>query len=128
MVKLDAASEESWIDAFGAVRQAYGGLNILVNGAGTQIPRSFPSETTLTDWRQLMSVNLDGVFLGTKHGLVLMTESQPVSGRDRPRPVRHPTGLALRSANCSVSGEYHRHRENPPARPMAQSLPSSCRG
>lgn len=79
-VELDAASEESWIEALKQVRLNYGRLNICVNGAGTQIARSFPSDTSLEDWRHLMSVNLDGVFLGTKHALALMNESNPVNG------------------------------------------------
>jgi NAD(P)-dependent dehydrogenase (short-subunit alcohol dehydrogenase family) len=34
----------------------------------------------LADWRHLMAVNLDGVFLGTKHAMAAMRDSAPVNG------------------------------------------------
>jgi len=77
---LDAADETSWQDVMAAVRARYGRLNIAVNSAGTNAGRSFPTDTTLADWRLVMSVNLDGVFLGTKHQLALMRDSDPVNG------------------------------------------------
>lgn len=77
---LDAADETAWQDAMAAIRARYGRLNIAVNCAGTNVGRSFPTDTTLEDWRKVMAVNLDGVFLGTKHALALMRESAPVNG------------------------------------------------
>ena len=79
-VHLDVANEDHWISAMAVVKKRFGRLNIAVNCAGTNIARSFPSETLLTDWRALMSVNLDGVFLGTKHALAAMRDSDPVNG------------------------------------------------
>ena len=79
-VHLDVANEEHWISAMAVIKKRFGRLNIAVNCAGTNIARSFPSDTLLTDWRALMSVNLDGVFLGTKHALAAMRDSDPASG------------------------------------------------
>lgn len=79
-VHLDVAREDHWVTAIGDIRTRYGRLDIVLNGAGTNIARSFPSDTTLQDWRHLMSINLDGVFLGTKHAVAMMQESDPVSG------------------------------------------------
>jgi 3(or 17)beta-hydroxysteroid dehydrogenase len=79
-VRLDVADEDNWVSVMDSIRKRFGRLNIAVNCAGMNIPRSFPSDTTLADWRQLMSVNLDGVFLGTKHSLAAMQESDPVNG------------------------------------------------
>ncbi|MGS0758699.1 SDR family NAD(P)-dependent oxidoreductase, partial [Roseateles sp. GG27B] len=62
------------------ILQRFGRLNITVNCAGFNIARSFPTDTRLEDWRRLMSVNLDGVFLGTKHSLLAMQQSEPVNG------------------------------------------------
>ncbi|MDO9526056.1 MAG: SDR family NAD(P)-dependent oxidoreductase, partial [Gemmobacter sp.] len=77
---LDAADEASWREVMAAIRARYGRLNIAVNSAGTNVGRSFPTDTTLDDWRKVMSVNLDGLFLGTKHQLSLMRDSAPVNG------------------------------------------------
>ena len=79
-VHLDVAKEEDWSNAMALVRKRFGQLNIAVNCAGTNIARSFPTDTTLADWRALMAVNLDGVFLGTKHALAAMRDSHPVNG------------------------------------------------
>ena len=79
-LKLDVALEPDWISAMAVILQRFGRLNITVNCAGFNIARSFPTETRLEDWRRLMSVNLDGVFLGTKHSLLAMQQSEPVKG------------------------------------------------
>ena len=77
---LDVSREDDWVRAMDAVRQRFGRLDIAVNCAGLNVSRSFPSETTLEDWRRVLAVNLDGVFLGTKHALALMRENTPVKG------------------------------------------------
>ena len=79
-VHLDVADEDSWIGAMALVKKRFGQLHIAVNCAGTNIARSFPTDTSLADWRALMAVNLDGVFLGTKHALAAMRNSNPVNG------------------------------------------------
>ena len=79
-VHLDVAREDDWISAMAVIKERFGRLNIAVNSAGMSISRNFPTDTTLDDWRLLMSVNLDGVFLGTKHALAAMRDSDPVNG------------------------------------------------
>jgi 3(or 17)beta-hydroxysteroid dehydrogenase len=77
---LDTASEDDWVRAMALIEQRFQALHITVNCAGLNVGRSFPADTTLDDWRRVMSVNLDGVFLGTKHSVTLMSKSQPVNG------------------------------------------------
>lgn len=79
-VHLGAAQEDDWIRAMEGVRQRWGRLDVAVNCAGMNLQRSFPSQTSLEDWRRLIAVNLDGVSLGTKHALARMSERSPVSG------------------------------------------------
>lgn len=79
-VALDVAREEDWVAAMAQVRERHGGLHVAVNCAGINVPRYPPEATPLEDWRKLMAVNLDGVFLGTQHALRLMQETQPVNG------------------------------------------------
>ena len=79
-IRLDVAREDEWIAAMAAIKARYGRLDIAVNCAGINLARSFPTDTTLEEWRRLMSINLDGVFLGTKHALKAMRESDPVNG------------------------------------------------
>ena len=71
-VHLDVANEDQWVSAMAVIQKRFRRLNIAVNCAGINIARAFPTDTTLADWRTLMSVNLDGVFLGTKHAVAAM--------------------------------------------------------
>ena len=49
----------------------YQRLDVLVNNAGVSFTKPF-AETTIDEWRRVLSVNLDGVFLGTKHAILAM--------------------------------------------------------
>ncbi len=64
-VRLDVTDAQSWEAAVAAAKSAYGGVDILVNNAGVYIPKPI-LETTQEDFARLVSVNLEGVFLGTK--------------------------------------------------------------
>lgn len=70
-LRHDVASEEDWIATIKTTRDQFGGLDILVNNAGVALSGDVEA-TTLEQWRWLMSINLDGVFLGVKHGVAAM--------------------------------------------------------
>jgi 3(or 17)beta-hydroxysteroid dehydrogenase len=73
-IKHDVTSEDSWSAVVKQVLSEFGKLDILVNNAGVQVVKEI-AETSLEDWHGLMSVNLDGVFLGTKHAIRTMRKS-----------------------------------------------------
>jgi len=73
-IKHDVTSEDSWSAVVKEVLSKFGKLDIMVNNAGVQIIKEI-AETSLEEWRGLMSVNLEGVFLGTKHAIRAMRES-----------------------------------------------------
>ncbi len=68
---LDVSEEASWDAVIGGVARQHGRLDALVNCAGTVVVKSL-EETTLAEWRKVMSVNLDSIFLGTKAAHPLM--------------------------------------------------------
>lgn len=70
----DVAKEEDWKKVIDAVVKKFGKLDVLVNNAGVGINANI-EETTLEQWRWVMSVNLDGVFLGTKYGIEAMKKT-----------------------------------------------------
>lgn len=68
---LDVRLEESWRAAFDAVLSAAGPPHVFVNSVGISAASPL-ADTTLEEWRRVLSVNLDGAFLGTKHALRAM--------------------------------------------------------
>ena len=75
----DVADEAAWERVVAAAVERFGRLDILVNNAGVGWGGP-PEEETLERWRALMSVNLDGVFLGTKHALKAMSRDSQGRG------------------------------------------------
>ncbi|MBV9510459.1 MAG: glucose 1-dehydrogenase [Caulobacteraceae bacterium] len=75
---LDVTKEEQWIFALEEADAALGGLSVLVNNAGVFRVGDI-EKLALDDWKSMMSVNVDSVFLGTKHALKYLRENQPGS-------------------------------------------------
>ncbi len=72
--KLDVTSEDDWIAAVEFTLETYGRLDILINNAG--IYRRTPIvDTDIEEWRRIMEINSDGVFLGTKRVIPAMQRS-----------------------------------------------------
>jgi NAD(P)-dependent dehydrogenase (short-subunit alcohol dehydrogenase family) len=72
-VALDVTSEEAWETATSQVIDRFGGLDVLVNGAGIEEVKTI-ADSSLADFRRINAVNLDGVFLGVKYGMAAMRE------------------------------------------------------
>lgn len=72
-VRHDVASEADWIAAVALAKERFARVDVLVNNAGIALAGGV-EDTSLAQWRQLMAVNLDGVFLGIKHVLPAMRE------------------------------------------------------
>lgn len=73
-VKHDVSNESDWQEVIERTLKEFGKLDILVNNAGIMLSKEIEN-TTLQEWRQVMNVNLDGVFLGTKYAIGAMKKS-----------------------------------------------------
>jgi 3(or 17)beta-hydroxysteroid dehydrogenase len=67
-IKLDVTREDDWIAALEAAHGAFDRLDVLVNNAGVAVHGDV-ERTSLEQWRFVHAVNLDGTFLGCKHGI-----------------------------------------------------------
>ena len=70
-MRLDTTQEADWEAAVAATLAKFAGLDIVVNNAGIE-RLQFISETTVEEFRQVMDVNVTGVFLGCKHAVRAM--------------------------------------------------------
>ncbi|WP_067899555.1 SDR family NAD(P)-dependent oxidoreductase [Nocardia vaccinii] len=71
---LDVSDESAWRALAAQIESDHGRLDVLVNNAGIENDQLI-ADLELTTWRQLMSVNLEGVFLGCKTMLPLLKAS-----------------------------------------------------
>jgi NADP-dependent 3-hydroxy acid dehydrogenase YdfG len=77
----DVTVPESVAALFGAVRDRWGRLDLLVNNAGVSAPGGAVDKITLADWQQVVDVNLTGAFLCAQHAVKTMKAQTPQGGR-----------------------------------------------
>jgi NAD(P)-dependent dehydrogenase (short-subunit alcohol dehydrogenase family) len=98
-VPTDVRDESSVDTLFRATRERFGRLDLLFNNAGTGAPQIPIEDLSLSQWDEVVSVNLTGVFLCARAAFRLMKEQRPQGGRiinngsisaHAPRPMSAP--------------------------------------
>ena len=76
-LKHDVSSEQQWQEVIAQTLAEFGKLDILVNCAGItgNMSAGNPETVTLEAWRQVMSVNMEGVVLGCKYAIPAIKDS-----------------------------------------------------
>jgi NAD(P)-dependent dehydrogenase (short-subunit alcohol dehydrogenase family) len=72
--RLDVVEEDAWRALVAETVRDLGGLHILFANAGIGIIGRVV-DFSLADWRRQCAINIDGVFLGTKHAIPAMRAS-----------------------------------------------------
>ncbi len=70
-VALDVTVEADWQRAMGGIEAKHGRLDGLVNAAGIAAVAHI-EKSDFAEWRRVLSVNLDGTFLGCKYAFPLL--------------------------------------------------------
>lgn len=71
---LDVTREADWERVVPALLERWGRLDVVVANAGVSAASPLV-DTDLSDWRRVLAVNLDGVFLGLKHAARAMIDT-----------------------------------------------------
>lgn len=74
-LKLDTSQESDWVNAVESTVAKFGAVHGVANVAGIARTDDNVEACTPADWSHMLRVNLDGVFLGTKHGVLAMKQS-----------------------------------------------------
>jgi NAD(P)-dependent dehydrogenase (short-subunit alcohol dehydrogenase family) len=91
----DVTLEADWARVMAEARENFGALHVLMNNAGIGgTPAGIPNYP-LEDFRRVMAVNVEGVFLGMKHAIPLMLENTGLARKIAPNGLLAlPDGVA----------------------------------
>jgi NAD(P)-dependent dehydrogenase (short-subunit alcohol dehydrogenase family) len=120
-VTTDVGDADSVAMLFGAVRERYGRLDLLVNNAGTGAPAGAVDELAPEGWQSIVATNLTGSYLCAHHAVAIMKAQDPQGGRiinngsisahaPRPRSVGYTvTKHAITGLTKSISLDGRRY-------------------
>src|SRR6185437_406895 len=120
--ELDVATEAGWLRMAAEIERKHGRLDGLVNAAGI-VALGSVEQLDFAAWRRVLSVNLDGAFLGCKYSMPLLRKqggsivnlssvSGLVGGRNLAAYNASKGGLSLLSKSVALYGA----RLTPPVR------------
>ncbi|MBV7486251.1 SDR family oxidoreductase [Bordetella sp. BOR01] len=81
VVPTDVCDEEAVRQLFDETQRAYGRLDVLFNNAGRNAPAVPIEDLPVETWREVVDVNLTGMFLCAQAAIRLMKAQQPGGGR-----------------------------------------------
>ena len=79
-IKVDVSDPEAFRDFFRQADEFLGGLDIMVNNAGTAGPTALIEDIALEEWHNCLNINLTSAFLGTQLAIPRIKESDNLGG------------------------------------------------
>jgi len=109
-VRQDVAEEAGWPVVIKSVLDDFGKLDILVNNAASAIEGT-PETSTLEDWRRVLAVNVEGLYIGCRTVIPVMRDGGGgviVNIASRAALSGAPTQLAAYGASKGAVRQYTR--------------------
>ena len=78
---LDVSKPDDVEKFYKNIESTYGRLDILFNNAGVGIPAKTMDQITFDEWKYVVDINLNGMFLCAKYAFDLMKRQNPQGGR-----------------------------------------------
>ena len=80
-VKCDVSKEDNIRKLFKKLDSGYGRLNLLFNNAGIGAKANSIDKISYKDWKKIVDININGMFLCAKYAYALMKRQRPKGGR-----------------------------------------------
>lgn len=108
-VSTDVSDPDSVKALFDATVQAFGRVDVLFNNAGVSAPGILLEDMTLTQWKNVVDINLTGMFLCIQQAFRVMKSQSPRGGRiinngSISATTPRPNSIAYSSTKHAVTG------------------------
>lgn len=80
-IACDVTDPDAVDSLYAQIRERFGRLDVVFNNAGVSLPSTEIADISFKDWRNVLSVNLDGAFLIARGAFGLMRDQNPKGGR-----------------------------------------------
>ena len=109
VLPMDVTRETDVKKCFEMVKETFSRIDVLFNNAGTFLSSKTIDEINFTEWRQVLEVNLNGMFLFSKYAFTLMKNQSPRGGRiinngSVSSTTPRPGSIAYTSTKHAVTG------------------------
>ncbi len=81
ILPFDVTDEAAVDQGFDTVASTWGRIDALFNNAGVSLPTAMVDETSVADWKNLIDINVTGVFLCARAAFARMRAQDPQGGR-----------------------------------------------
>ena len=81
VLPMDVSNEVDVKKCFETIKKNFSRIDLLFNNAGTFLSSKTIDEINFNEWKEVIEVNINGMFLFTKYAFSLMKSQSPMGGR-----------------------------------------------
>ena len=81
VLPMDVSNEVDVKKCFEMIKKNFSRIDLLFNNAGTFLSSKTIDQINFNEWKEVIEVNINGMFLFSKHAFLLMKNQSPMGGR-----------------------------------------------